>query len=170
MSKKKQKQQPNAQTSSQSDPYDVKKSLRKLRSSSPVEVITKSHPEASFYGSNATSSSHVPSLNQTSTTGTFDKFDRLDDKLSSEVSTLRSEINQNRDRLSDKLDNKVDSGTFYWVVGGLLAIVVAIGGGFYALSYSGIVEKVEKCYSSIIADEGAEKAEKELLEKKPSKR
>ena len=113
----------------------------------------------------------------------WDSYVRLDDKISvfdeknnkahaelrkeleSKIKDIESSYSAKYDSLDTKIEHRISRDTFYWVLGGLLAILVVIVSIWWVLSYSDVhkvpreiqridskIQNLEKIYSIEVID------------------
>lgn len=131
------------------DMFDVKENLKKLRSGSGKENyetesdIQSSKSSDRYYGTN-----HKEVDTGYSSTSTTDRFDKINDKLNSDFSILKDNFSEHKEKIIEKLSEKVDKSELKWWISGLLGGVILISGVIYTLSYQGIIGDVKNLQES----------------------
>jgi hypothetical protein len=74
-----------------------------------------------------------------STTTTADRFERINDKFSSDISVLKDVITDHKEKITEKLIEKVDKTEFRYWISGAVGLIFLIGGIIYTLSYQEII-------------------------------
>lgn len=122
------------------DVYDVKENLKKLRSGTGKESYST---ESDIFNDKTAdkyySTRHQDDASMYSTTSTADRFEKINDKFSSDISILKDAFTSHKEKISEKLNDKVDKSEFKYWIGGAVGLVLLIGGIIYTLSYQGIV-------------------------------
>lgn len=127
------------------DIYNVKENLNKLKSGTGREAYSTEsdplhiHQDASRPNTNQ---SHYTSSSLTAST--VDKLDHLNDRLSSDISTLKDSFSDYKDTLNDKLDLKVNKVDFYRIIGIIVSSVMVLASIIYTLSYQGLIETTKE--------------------------
>lgn len=122
------------------DMFNVKENLKKLRSGTGKDgyetesVIHKSKSTDTYYGT-----SHREDNSAYSSTSTIDRFDKINDKFNSDFSVLKDSISEHKEKVIEKLNDKVDKSELQWWIKGIIGGIVLIGGIIYTLSYQNII-------------------------------
>ncbi len=144
MSKKKNNNSSSMPNNSQPrDLYNVKENLKKLRSGNGKDayetdsqiVNTKSNDK--YYGSG-----YKEDFSEYSSTSTIDRFDKISDKFSSDLTILKESLDEHKEKVYDRLIEKVDKSEFKYWIGGIIAGIIAIGTLIYTLSYQTVINDV----------------------------
>lgn len=126
------------------DVFNVKENLKKLRSGAGKEGYeTESDIHISktidkYYGT-----SHREDIGGYSSTSTIDRFDKINDKLNSDYSVLKDSFSDHKEKVIEKLNDKVDKSALKWWISGIIGGIVSIGGLIYNLSYQDIIGDVK---------------------------
>lgn len=175
MGRKKNKQQvQRTQPIAQSDPYDLKASLKKLdqHQNNNGQIETNSTIQDKPLKRTINNS---PVSNSETTGYSYERYDRLDDKFTQYKDSNESAHNQLRTELEKKisslrtetdgnLDKKVSEKIFY----GAVAVIVVIAGLIYSLSYSGLVSDTKKNNETIIKLENADAIQQKQFDENKS--
>lgn len=142
MSKKNKNKNPSSHKNVQQskDVFNVKENLKKLRSGTGKEAY---ETESDIYN-NKTSDQYYSTRQQDdftnySTTVTTDRFEKLNDKFSSDITGLKDAIFEHKEKTIERLNDKLDKNEFKYWIGGLIAGIILAGGMIYTLSYQEIV-------------------------------
>lgn len=120
--------------------YDVKENLKKLRSGTGKEgYSTEIDPFSSQTTDKYYSTRHQDDVSMYSTTSTADRFEKINDKFSSDISVLKDVISDYKEKFTEKLNEKVDKSDLKYWIGGAISLILLIGTIIYTLSYQDIV-------------------------------
>lgn len=122
------------------DVFNVKENLNKLRSGTGKEGY---ETESDIY-SKKTNDKYYSTRQQDdfasySTTSTADRFEKINDKFSSDISGLKDAFSEHKEKVSERLSEKLDKSELKYWVGGIIAGIILVGGIIYSLSYQEIV-------------------------------
>ncbi|MBL1181630.1 MAG: hypothetical protein HND27_11040 [Bacteroidetes bacterium] len=126
------------------DVFNVKENLKKLRSGTGKEGyetesdIHKSKTTDRYYGT-----SHREDVGGYSSTSTIDRFDKINDKFNSDFSVLKDSFSDHKEKVIEKLNDKVDKSDLKWWITGIIGGIVLIGSIIYTLSYQDIIGDVK---------------------------
>lgn len=126
------------------DVFDVKENLKKLRSGTGKEGyetdsdIYKSKSTDRYYGT-----SHREDVGGYSSTSTIDRFNKINDKFSSDFSDLKDSLSDHKEKVLEKLNDKVDKSDLRWWINGIIGGIIFIGTIIYNLSYQDIIIDVK---------------------------
>jgi hypothetical protein len=126
------------------DVFDVKENLKKLRSGTGKEGyetdsdIYKSKSTDRYYGT-----SYREDVGGYSSTSTIDRFNKINDKFSSDFSDFKDSFSDHKEKVLVKLNDKVDKSDLRWWIKGIIAGIIFIGGIIYTLSYQDIINDVK---------------------------
>jgi hypothetical protein len=126
------------------DMFNVKENLKKLRSGTGKEGyetesdIHKSKSTDRYYGT-----SHREDVGEYSSTSTFDRFDKINDKLNSDISVLKDSFSDHKEKIIEKLNDKVNKTELKWWITSIVAGIIFIGSLIYTLSYQDIISNVK---------------------------
>lgn len=122
------------------DIYDVKENLKKLKSGTGKEgYSTESTPFNDKSVNDYYSTRHQDDNSIYSTTTTADRFERINDKFSSDISVLKDVITDHKEKITEKLNEKIDKTEFRYWISGAVGLIFLIGTIIYNLSYQGIL-------------------------------
>lgn len=122
------------------DIYDVKENLKKLRSGTGKEgYSTESDLFSDKTADKYYSTRHQDDVSIYSTTSTADRFEKINDKFSSDISVLKDVITDHKEKVTEKLNEKLDKSELKYWIGGIAAAITIIGSLIYTLSYQDIV-------------------------------
>jgi hypothetical protein len=127
------------------DIYNVKENLKKLRSGTGKEGyetesdIFNGKSSNEYYGSN-----HQDDFSKYSTTTTADRFEKINDKFSSDISGIKDVIFQHKETVTEKFNLKLDKTEFRYWIGGIIGAAVILATFFYTLSYQVTVSDVKE--------------------------
>ncbi len=122
------------------DIYNVKENLKKLKSGTGKESYsTESTPFNDKSANEYYSTRHQDDTSMYSTTTTADRFERINDKFSSDISVLKDVITDHKEKITEKLIEKVDKTEFRYWISGAVGLIFLIGGIIYTLSYQEII-------------------------------
>ncbi len=125
---------------SKKDLFDVKENLKKLRSGTGKEGYeTISDPQSRNVNDQYYSTRHQDDISNYSTTSTADRFEKIHDKFSSDLSILKDVISSHKEVINEKLNSKVDKDELKYWVGGAVGLVILIAGLIYTLSYQDVL-------------------------------
>lgn len=122
----------------------MKENLKKLRSGTGKEGyetesdIHKSKSTDRYYGTN-----HREDVGSYSSTSTIDRFDKINDKFTSDFSVLKDSFSDHKEKITEKLNEKVDKSELKFWIGGIISGVIVISGIVYTLSYQEIISDVK---------------------------
>lgn len=122
------------------DVFNVKENLKKLRSGTGKEAY---NTESDIFGGK-TSDKYYSTRQQDdfanySTTSTADRFEKINDKFSSDISGLKDAFTEHKEKTSERLNDKLDKSELKYWIGGIIAGIILVGGIIYTLSYQEIV-------------------------------
>lgn len=126
------------------DVFNVKENLKKLRSGTGKEGyetesdIHKNKSTDRYYGT-----SHQEDISSYSSTSTIDRFDKINDKFSSDFSDLKDSFSDHKEKVLEKLGDKIDKSDLRWWISGIIGGIILIGGIIYTLSYQDIISDVK---------------------------
>lgn len=126
------------------DVFNVKENLKKLRSGTGKEGyeteidIYKSKSTDRYYGTN-----HREDVGGYSSTSTIDRFDKINDKFTSDFSVLKDSFSEHKEKITEKLNEKLDKSELRFWIGGIIGGITLISGIVYTLSYQEIISDVK---------------------------
>jgi hypothetical protein len=122
------------------DIYDVKENLKKLKSGTGKESYsTESTPFNDKSANEYYSTRHQDDNSMYSTTTTADRFERINDKFSSDISVLKDVITDHKEKITEKLNEKIDKSEFKFWISSAVGLILLISSIIYTLSYQEIV-------------------------------
>jgi hypothetical protein len=126
------------------DMFNVKENLKKLRSGNGKEGystesdIKNNNSNDTYYGT-----SHKEDLGGYSSTSTIDRFEKINDKFNSDILVIKDSLLDHKEKVSEKLNDKVDKQELKYWIGGIIGGILLIGSIIYALSYQHIISDVD---------------------------
>ena len=126
------------------DIYNVKENLKKLRSGTGKENyetnsdVFNKNTNDKYY-----STTNQDDLSGYSTTLTTDRFEKINDKFSSDISDLKEVISEHKEKVTEKLSEKLDKNDLKYWLSGVIAGILLIGSIIYALSYQNIISDIK---------------------------
>ena len=124
--------------------FNVKENLNKLRSGTGKEgyetdgdIYSKKNNDEYY------STRQQDDLSNYSTTSTADRFDKINDKFSSDISGLKDAFSDHKEKVSERLSEKLDRSELKYWMGGIIAGIMLLGSIIYALSYQEIISDTE---------------------------
>ncbi len=122
------------------DMFNVKENLKKLRSGTGKEGYeTNSDIYSNKTNDKYYSTSQEDDFSSYSTTSTADRFDKINDKFSSDISGLKDAFSDHKEKISERLSEKLDKSELKYWIGGIISGIILIGSIIYALSYQEII-------------------------------
>lgn len=123
------------------DTFNVKENLKKIKSGTNKEryetdtqINNAKNEEDGYYASDFQSKN-----SEFISTSTSDRFEKINDKFSSDFSTLKDTIHEHKEKVSEKLSEKVSVQELRYWIAGLIGGVGIMAGIIYTLSYQVII-------------------------------
>jgi hypothetical protein len=126
------------------DTFNVKDNLRKLRSGTGKEGyetesdVYKTKSTDRYYGSG-----YNEDLGGYSSTSTIDRFEKINDKFNSDISVLKDNFSDHKEKTLEKLNDKLDKSELKYWIGGIIGGIIIVSGIVYTLSYQEIITDVK---------------------------
>lgn len=138
------------------DTFNVKENLQKLRSGNGKESY---ETEINFQGSKHNSNNYYGTNQREdfdgySSMSTIDRFEKINDKVNTDISNLKENIFDHKELISEKLHNKLERNDLKWWISGIIGGLIFVGGIIYTFSYQEVIQDVKKLNeNSIIVNE-----------------
>lgn len=138
------------------DTFNVKENLQKLRSGNGKESYETEinfqgdkHNRNNYYGTN-----QREDFDGYSSMSTVDRFEKINDKFNSDITSLKENIFDYKEVISEKLHDKLDKIDLKWWISGIIGGLIFVGGIIYTFSYQEIIQDIKKLNeNSIIINE-----------------
>ncbi len=122
------------------DVFNVKENLKKLRSGTGKEAYeTESDVYSKKTNDKYYSTRQQDDFSSYSTTSTSDRFEKINDKFSSDISGLKDAFSEHKEKTTERFNDKLDKSELKYWVGGIIGGIVLIGSLIYSLSYQDVV-------------------------------
>lgn len=129
----------------QENVFNVKENLKKLRHGKGDDPYkTESDIIGNKKNNKYTSTGNFYDFSSFPATSTEDRFEKINDKFSSDISGLKNQLLEHREKNIANLNEKFDKKDFKWWLGGIIGGIIFVGGLIYNLSYQNIVSDVNE--------------------------